>query len=401
MNDMQKAGRTRGITLLIIFLAIVVSGFVFSIFHIRGIAETGRKQLSSVLHGKSSVSEAPAAFESYYDALYSAQPWSLDVFSLTQRALCKHETRNFEVLRANNCALYLHGTEGEINVKDLETFADECELLYEAANENGGKFLYVQAPFKNVGQAPELADYSGDITEESESYLDDLIRAKGIPVLDLREFSECTEYYNTDHHWTVGSSFNASRIIGDEIEKTYGIDLKGHDYYGDMNNYDPVTYKDCFLGSIGIKVGPYFGGRDDFTFYDPKFETDLEFEHYIDNKLDFEHSGSFRDTFIDQAILEDSKFYNKFEANMYGAYVESIIHNHKAENDYKALLITHSYGRSMAEYMCLDYSELRYLDPQKGRYNDDLVEYIKEYKPDVVIYMFNDAINVGDGKWTE
>ena len=72
-----------------------------------------------------------------------------------------------------------------------------------------------------------------------------------------------------------------------------------------------------------------------------------------------------------------------------------------AKNKYRGLLITHSYGRPMAQYMCFNYSELRYLDPQKGRFNENLVDYINEYQPDFVIYMFNGIVNVGDGYWPE
>lgn len=209
------------------------------------------------------------------------------------------------------------------------------------------------------------------------------------------------EYYNTDHHWTVKSAFRASSIIGDELERVYGMHLERHEYYGDMNNYTPVTYDDCFLGSIGIKVGPFFGGRDAFSAYNPKFDTDYSFKHYINNELQFEYSGSFWESFIDQEMLEDSKYNNKYDANMHGAYVESRINNKMAQNNYKGLLITHSYGRAMAQYMCFDYGELRYLDPQKGRYNYNLIDYIREYQPDVVVLMFNGILNVGDGNWSE
>ncbi|SDB34597.1 hypothetical protein [Eubacterium oxidoreducens] len=220
-------------------------------------------------------------------------------------------------------------------------------------------------------------------------------------VYRLRNYSECMEYYNTDHHWTVTSAFNASGIIADELEDLYGIDFEGHDQYNDLKNYDTVTYENCFLGSIGIKVGPYFAGRDDFTIYNPKFQTDFTFEHYINDELDFEYSGDFWETFVDADMLEDDNYNNKYDVNMHGAYAESRICNKKAQNNYKCLLITHSYGRAMAQYMCMDYSELRYLDPQKGRYNGNLIEYIKEYQPDIVIYMYNDLVNVGDGYWEE
>lgn len=395
------AEKIRGTTLLILFLMIIVCGFIFSIIHIQGIVTTGGRSILSALRRECSVSEVPVSFESYYNSLFSSQSLSLDAFSLTQRALGKHETRNFEVLKADDGALYLHGSEDEIDADNLHIMADECKLMYDATNRYGGHFLYVQAPFKNVGQAQELKYYSDDTTEESESYLDDLIREKGIPVLDLRDYSECKEYYNTDHHWTVRSAFNASKVIAEEIENVYDVDLDGHEHYGNIDNYVPIKYDNCFLGSIGIKVGPYFAGRDAFTAYNPKFDTDFTFQHYINNKLQFEYSGEFWETFIDQKMLEDSKYNNKYDANMHGAYVESIINNKKAENDYKGLLIAHSYGRPMAQYMCLDYSELRYLDPQEGRFNENLVDYINEYKPDIVIYMFNGIVNVGDDNWSE
>lgn len=401
MNDPNRTEKKRGTTLFILFMAILIAGALFSLTHIRGIVTKGGGQILSALRGESTVSSIPGEFESYYDSLYSGQSWTLDAFSLTQRALGKHETRNFEVLKAKNGELYLGGIAEGPDEESLGIMADQCELLYEETEKNGGNFLYVQAPFKNVGQAPELSDYSQDVTEESESRLDDLIRDKGIPVLDLREYSECTDYYKTDHHWTVGAAFNAARLIADEIHSLYGIGCEGYEEYGDLNNYKPVTYVESFLGSIGIKVGPYFGGKDSYTVYDPKFETDLTFRSYMNGELQFEYSGEFWETFIDQEKLEDKTYNNKYDANLHGAYVESIIYNHLAESDCKCLLVAHSYGRPLAQYMSLGFSELRYLDPQKGRYNEDLLEYIREYQPDVVIYMYNDIVNVGDGNWTE
>lgn len=392
-----KAGKIRGLVLSFLFLAILLSGFLFSIVKLPSKAGVTKADLLRVCEGESSLAEFLLYFEEEFNSLFSSQECSLDVFSLAQRMLGKHETRNFEVLKANDGALYLHGTEGAVDKERLQMIADEYELLYNVTNNYGGHFLYVQVPYKNVGQALELRDYSMDITEENEDYLVQLMLEKGVPLIDLRDYNECVQYYKTDHHWTTEAAFNASAIIANEIEKFYGVDLTGHEYYGNIENYDSITYKNCFLGSIGIKVGPYFSGRDDFTVYKPKFETDINFKHYKE-ELHFEYSGEFWETFIDQALLEDSNYNNKYDANMHSAYVESIINNNKSQNDYKGLLITHSYGRAMAQYMCLNYSELRYLDPQSGRYEGNLVEYIKEYQPDIVIVMYNNVLNVGDEK---
>ena len=387
------------LTLAAFFVLLLLSGFVFSMIHIQDIAVAGGRLLWGALHRTRSFSEVPAAFEEEYNALFAAQPWSLDAFSFTQRALGKHETRNFEVLKANDGALYLHGNEEDVDEETLRRRTEEYQVLFEETNRYGGHFLYVQVPYKNVGQAPELAAYSGDNTEEYESRLDTLLRDSGIPVLDLRAYDTCKDYYATDHHWTTISAFYAAKIIADEVERLYNIDLTDHTFFGDMENYESITYEDCFLGSIGVKVGPYYAGKDSFTVLNPQFPTDFTFEHYIDSVLQSTYSGPFVEAFIDQSLLENRSYNNKYEANMHGAYVESIIKNHLAQNDLKGLLVTHSYGRAMAPYLSLDFGELRYLDPQKGRFNDDLTVYIREYKPDVVIFMYNWPVNIGDGQW--
>lgn len=77
-----------------------------------------------------------------------------------------------------------------------------------------------------------------------------------------------------------------------------------------------------------------------------------------------------------------------------GGSVENIIENKTSKNELKALLISHSYGRAMAPYMSMFYRELRYLDPQVGRYNESLQEYIQDYRPDVIVIMFNGEIQL-------
>ncbi|SDB30676.1 hypothetical protein [Eubacterium oxidoreducens] len=177
-----------GTILFILFLAVIICGFLFSLVHLQEIVATGKEKVLGAISDDCSVEEVPDAFEEYYDSLYSSQSWSLDMFSLTQLALGKHETRNFEVLKSDSGALYLQGTEGEIDKEQLHIMAEQCKQLYNTTKEYGGYFLYVQTPYKNVGQVSELAEYSEDTKEESESYLDSLLIEDGIPVLDLRNY---------------------------------------------------------------------------------------------------------------------------------------------------------------------------------------------------------------------
>lgn len=40
-------------------------------------------------------------------------------------------------------------------------------------------------------------------------------------------------------------------------------------------------------------------------------------------------------------------------------------------------------------FFSLVFSEVRSLEPQQGRYNDSILDYVSEYRPDVVIIMYN------------
>lgn len=148
----------------------------------------------------------------------------------------------------------------------------------------------------------------------------------------------------------------------------------------------------CGCGSF--QYWPFFSGMDDFTVYNPRFETQLKLNHYIDGELDFSCSGSFWDAFIDENLLNDKNYYNKYNSLLHGSYVEAVIQNENSNNEYKALLVTHSYGRGLAQYLSLYFKELRYIDPQPGRFQGSICQYIEEYHPNVVIIMYNDLLNI-------
>ena len=114
--------------------------------------------------------------------------------------------------------------------------------------------------------------------------------------------------------------------------------------------------------------------------------------------LSGEKSGDFQNAFLDFDMLDNPKYYNKYDAMLNGSYVETRIINKKVTSG-KVLVIADSYGRSSCMYTALNYHETRYLDPQEGRYNDNYLDYIKEYMPETVIIMAPEEINVGNGNY--
>ena len=155
-----------------------------------------------------------------------------------------------------------------------------------------------------------------------------------------------------------------------------------------MSSYEKIVYENSFLGSYGVKVGEYYIGADDFEIYIPKYETDFIFEKYDSNhEMTMQKRGDFFKAMMDEEILQDQDYYNKYNSFSNGGYIENRVINSNAENDKKVLLITHSYGRPLLQYLSLCFKEVRNLDPQEGRYNNDYFEYIDEYEPDLILIM--------------
>lgn len=282
------------------------------------------------------------------------------------------------------------------NLSDMNTSLDidaqtkaakDVDAIYALSNEMDIEFLYVQRPIKYPSACLPYG-YCNLSDPDLEAFRLNYCKSKGERYLDLREvLGENLEFYRTDHHWTVETAYQAARCIEERL---------GHetDVY-DSSNFNKLTYSNCFLGSMGIRTGKYFGGIDDIEFLIPTYSTSFHYQHYINHELTLEKEGDFATAFLDYDILNNKEYYNKHEANLNGSYVETRIINNEADNDKKVLVIADSYGKAMSMYTALNYHETRYLDPQNGRYTDNYLDYIRDYQPDIIIEMAFLDINVG------
>lgn len=378
------------IVTILAFIILISVGFVLSIREVPLLAS------KAIENSKSGVSEAVSQFEESYNNIFSNQSFAIDYFGLIHRILGKREIKNFDVVKDNNGVLYFAMHYTDVDMDKVTVCRDSLKKLFEQTQLQKAKFLFVQVPFKDTGGIKELEYYStSSLNLEYDKLLIELNNA-GIPNLDLRKVDKAKIVYKTDHHWTVESSFYASSSIITAINELFGFDLDKDGSLRDRTYYKEVTYPNSLLGSMGIRTGKYYAGKDDFTILKPVFPTSLHYEHLIKSIVEKTKDGDFWDAFIDQSILDNNSYYNKYNANLNGGYVENRILNHYANNDLKVLLISDSYGRPLAQYLGLYFKETRYLDPKPGRYDENYLKYIREYKPDIVIGMYNDKINVGN-----
>lgn len=378
-------------------IAVTFLGIIFTVFfyNFNNNVNNFKTDIKELLYSGVTVKNVESfitAYDDQHNGLFSEHESWIDGYGFFQRILNKKEVNNFEVLKDKNGQLYLEDGGEAVNKAKVE----KTDILYEYCSSRDIPYLFVQVPYKNYSNIPELYDYGDDNTkEEFNSFLKELEERK-IPSFDLRQFEDTEIYYKTDHHWTVDAAFNACRHIITKVNDLYKLGIDTDNVYFDAKNYTKKNYKDALLGSYGIKVGRFYTGKDDFSVLLPKFDTDLEYKHLVGDKVTLERKGNFADSFINFDILENKGYHNKYNAMLNGGSVENVIVNHLADNDLKALVITHSYGRPMVQYFSLAFKETRYLDPQKGRYNDNIMEYIKDYRPDLVIDMYNQDINIGN-----
>ena len=338
-------------------------------------------------------------FDSVHNARYADDREWVNLYGLANRALGKREVADYQVVRDSGDSLYAQEVSwfaeasGESDPSDVAACA---AALRDATERAGGRFLFVQCPYKTADGIAELADYVRPGRNERFDEIVQLLSASGTACLDLREVEACQDWYRTDHHWTCDAAFAATGKVIAWLSELPGLEVLGECLpLLDGNVYKRVERNNCFLGSAGVKVGEWYVGKDDFSYLAPSFETDLEYWHYKIGTEDAHFEGGFEEAFIDSALLDDPDYYNKHQAYLHGGYVENVIMNHSAPNDLKCLFVAHSYGRPMTQYLSLAFAETRYLDPQEGRYNDSYIAYVEDYQPDVVIIMYDDVFNVG------
>lgn len=290
-----------------------------------------------------------------------------------------------EVVKGKDGFLHLmDDTEYVFNEDTESENVNDTKAILNAAEEVGADVLYVQRVYK-TGELPYGFQFQQD---RQYDFWGDRIANAGYPVLDIKkELGSDLEFYVTDHHWRVESAFEAAGCIIDRLNQEYDLELDMDVL--DRDEYDSLLWEDSFLGSMGIRTGKYFAGKDDFVMLEPRFATNLTYRHYIGGTLEKEKTGAFSEAFVDTALLDDPNYNNKYNACLNGGYVENILLNHMNEGGKKALVISDSFARPMVQYLSLCFGETRYLDPQEGRYNDSYIEYIQEYKPDVVIIMYS------------
>lgn len=260
----------------------------------------------------------------------------------------------------------------------------------------GTKLLYVQAPYKVNQDNNELPYGLEDYPNKNADKLLEGLQKLNIDFIDFREvfsnnFLDYKKlFYNTDHHWTTETAFFAYQYLLDYIEKNYGFQYNKQTYNG--ANYNQLTLKQSFIGSLANRVGKWYAGIDDFTFIYPKFKTKLTYMKYDANgSLYLVRNGTFEESVFYPERMDNPDTPLAYRDNCYlgGNPDLGRIINHKVHKG-KILFVQDSFGKPIASFMALNFHEVDIIDL---RYFTEsyLMDFIKDetIPYDYVVILYN------------
>lgn len=329
-----------------------------------------------------------SSIEAYFNDIKYKMKF-VELYGGTQRILGKRQIEGFTIFK--NSYGKLIETREKLSDQQIEEKVCEIEPIFRYLDEKETPYVYLTSilPVQDSKELPISIEDSS--AKNSKELLSKLTKRK-YNVLDIRRLSSIKEiepaerFYYTDHHWSIQACFNTYLELIDYINSEKILTEKIVSY--SKSDFEDKTIPDSFLGSYGIKVGKYYAGKDDFSYKRPVFKTDMVFTSITqDGKVLLSKSGSWDEALMDQSLLEDANYNNKYAAFLNQGSIENRIENKEAGNDEKLLLIAHSYGRPLAQYLSLNFAEVRMLDPQEDRFNGNYLDYIEHYDPDIVVFL--------------
>ena len=324
----------------------------------------------------------------------------IEIYGGIQKLLGKREIENFTICKTNTGRLV--SPREQLTDDTISESIEQIMPIIRHLEDNDIPYVYVRnaLPISSETELPiGIVDYSGDNFDR----LGEMLAQRDVKTIDinssLRQMMQGEElFYKTDHHWNGDASFNAFIIISDYLSSNDMAQVSSKIL--SRENYERIVIANSFLGSYGIKVGRLYTGKDDYVYYVPKYYQEVEFiAHKEDGNLMVKQKGEWFESYLNQEILADDNYNNKYDVFLYGNGGINVLRNYSCSNSKKLLLISHSYGRPIAPYLSLIFSEVRQIDPQPGRFHDNFIEYIDDYKPDcVIILVESDGEIIGDYK---
>ncbi|MBO4251835.1 MAG: hypothetical protein J5911_04140 [Clostridia bacterium] len=282
----------------------------------------------------------------------------------------------------------------------LNKYAEAVSDLSMFTTQNDVDLLFFQAPARYDADEISLPIKISDTSKDNVDYLysqlkdnTDLTVLNSQILYKEQDIDFADLFFKTDHHWNIKTAFWAYSEICKALNNYY--DYKIPELYFNIDNYINYVIPSSYLGSLGVRTGGLFAGRDDFDLIYPKFETDyVKTICKVDN-LDISRGGGiqYKGKFEEVILSDVNKLKSKKSEIIFGSYVSSdrsevIIENRKSATDKKVLILKDSFALPVSAFLSTCFAETRLLD-LRYQHEKSVKEYILDYAPDAVLIIYN------------
>jgi len=320
------------------------------------------------------------------DEIWGKTKW-IDGNGLFMRLMGRRLSNNTLKYRGGLLGNPLHGA---LKVNELASHIVQWDSLVKSW---GGRYMFILAPCK-LDRALEILPPGCDPKKqnryESIDRLHDLLSKKGVQMLDLSYDlagnleAVSRNFYHTDHHWRYEAAFEKFPEIARKIAALAGHELPEDLPQFNIENWQAISFENDFLGSEGRRTGAGFAGKDDFTYFIPKFETDIDFWFWT--KPLTHRRGPFHVSVLKQnRTVRDLDPHEKSRYAVYigGESAPISIRSKLAPCKMRLMVLKDSFALPMLGYLSTVFSHIEVLDPRG--YSDSNVEFVKAFKPDVTV----------------
>jgi hypothetical protein len=272
---------------------------------------------------------------------------------------------------------------------EREAALKNMQDLYRFTGDRGIDFRYIQIPANEMKSEYPSTVFSKMATLQMTAAFVADCKSLGIPCLDAYEFfadKPHEELFDkTDHHWTASAVFLTYQKLMEGMSAGEKIGPE---------RFEKRVWADSFLGSLAVGMGQYYAGKEDYSVYEPNFDTSFTLRYYQGKDVVFERSGDFLHSLYDTERLNDPSYYNKYDTALSSRETRWLssgdfhvrIENNLLHNGQKVLLVSDSYGQPFATYLALSYQEVAFLS-WDGYYTQSYTDFIEQYDPDVVLVL--------------
>lgn len=319
----------------------------------------------------------------------------IEAYGYLQKLMGKNEEGNFEVVKDyDNILHYTYFTSGP---KNTEEFAVKTKIFKDKIKNQNTKIIYLMTPDKYIQGKTKLENglpynYANEAADKYIGFLKD----KNIDYIDLREnivqrnLEPEELFFKTDHHWNIQTAFDQYKQLINILNTTYEMNVDEDGFYRNSDNYNYITYKNSYIGSMGRKCGKYYDGIDDFTLVFPKFETSYSF-YSRTNEYEIDTEGRFEEALLSVHTLNNDKSEYSLDSDKYSTYLfgnqgEVHITNNNNKNGLKVLFIKDSFAVPLSAFFSNVCSDTYLIDPRY--YDKNLVDFANSKEFDIIFVSF-------------